>query len=122
MGGRRATGWLLLVMALIVSLAGCAIVDELLPPRPVMTREQAIAAAQLAEPTWADDTVIAAELGVWKDLTMQGAPVEGPQPDPVDAVWLVNLGWQIGPMNGQGVILVLDARDGHVIQRGRWIS
>ncbi len=110
-----------LLLAVVVVVAGCSFVDDLWP-RPVMTRDQAIAAARAAEPGWADEDVQAAQLGTWKELQEVGAPIEGPPPAPTDEVWLVNLGWQLGPMNGQGVLLILDARDGHVIQRAEWIS
>ncbi len=121
MGGRHAVAGLLLAM-IAISLAGCSIVDQLLPRRPVMSREQAIAAGKAAEPDFADEQVMAARLGTWKELAEPGAPIEGPQPDPADPVWTVNLGWLLGPLDGQGVILILDGRDGHVIQRRHWIS
>ncbi len=112
----------LLVVAIAIAVAGCSMVEELLPQPPVMSREQAIAAAKAAEPDWADEQVLDARLGTWAELREQSGPVEGPQPEPDDAMWIVNLGWQLGPLNGQGVLLVLDARSGRVIQRLEWIS
>jgi hypothetical protein len=34
----------------------------------------------------------------------------------------VSLGWQLGPLDGQGAYLVLDPGDGHVVQRSHWIT
>jgi len=110
------------LVAIAIALTGCAFVDGLLPPRPVISRDEAIAAAKRAEPDWADQQVLAAKLGTWADFAEPHGSIEGRRPDATDPVWVVNLGWQLGPLNGQGVTLVLDARDGHVIQRSHWIS
>lgn len=37
-------------------------------------------------------------------------------------VWVVNLGSVLGPLNGQGTIVLVDVADGHVIQAVDWIS
>lgn len=111
---------LLLVVA--IALGGCSLIDKVVPIRPVMSREQAIAAAKAAEPDWANEGVLGAKLGTWAQFSDSFGPIEGPPPDPDELVWMVNLGWQHGPLNGQGVMVILDARDGRVLSRGSWIS
>ena len=125
MHGRRTLPGLvarLLPALLALGLAGCALLEPLLPAPPVLTRDEAVAAARAAEPAWAAEDVMAAELGTWADLGEPAAPVEGAVPAGTDPVWRVTLGWRLGPLNGQGVMLLIDGTDGHVIQRMTWIS
>jgi len=88
-----------------------------------MDREQAIAIARVAAPSRATDDVLRADLGEWQALREEHAPgANGDPPAPTDLVWAIDLGWQQGPMMGQRTVVIIDARDGRVLQTVDWIS
>ena len=91
-------------------------------PSPLISRERATAIARAARPAYAKDQVFAAQLGTFADLGNAHAETASPTPAPTALVWLVNIGWQLGPLNGQGAIVLIDAQDGRVIQAFEWIS
>jgi len=69
--------------------------------------------------------MVAASLGSTSVISRPRRPArppEGPEPRADDAAWIVSLGWQLGPLDGQGAYLVLDPGDGHVVQRSHWIT
>jgi len=79
------------------------------PPRFVVpseagpiSRDAAIAIARTAAHGHENDAVLAADLLRYRDV--------------------VNLGWVLGPLDGQGTTVVVDAVDGHVVQAVDWIS
>jgi hypothetical protein len=91
-------------------------------PTP-LTRAQAIAVAVAAAPQWTAADVIEARSGTFAEVgsTYLGT-MASPRPAPGTLVWAVNLGRILGPLNGSGNIVILDALDGHVIAVTTWIS
>ncbi len=98
------------------------------PPDPTGTaatpidRAEAIAIARAARPDYAREEVLDVRLGAFAAIGDGFAPVAGPIPAPDAPVWRIDLGWLLGPLDGQGVFVVIDAADGHVIQVVDWIA
>jgi len=91
-------------------------------PTTPIDRERAIAIARAASPRFAKDQVFDAQLGTFGALGNASAQVLGSAPGPDALVWVVDIGWRLGPLDAQGAIVVIDARDGHVIQTYEWIA
>ncbi len=91
-------------------------------PRTPIDREQATAIASAARPDYAKERVLDVRLGAFAQLGVMGPAVKGPVPAPDDQVWLVSLGCILGPLDGQGVLVIIDATDGRVILAVDWIS
>ena len=91
-------------------------------PAVALTQVEAIALARMATTRFASDGVLEARLATWGELELYTPPDAPPTPAPETSVWIVNLGTVIGPLNGQGVIVVLDAFDGRVLNAAEWIS
>ncbi|MFN8630315.1 MAG: hypothetical protein U0838_08330 [Chloroflexota bacterium] len=85
-------------------------------------RGRAIEIARGARLAYATAPVIEAAVGTFDDLGNAGVETVGPEPGPDAVVWIVNLGKELGPRSAAGAIVVIDARDGHVIQAFDWIS
>jgi len=96
--------------------------DETPMPSSLITRERATAIARAARPAYAHDKVFAAQLGTFAELGDAYAQTAAPTPAPSALVWLVKIGWQDGPLDGQGALVLIDAVDGHVVQSSDWIS
>ncbi len=90
--------------------------------RPDIDASRAVAIARDAQPRYAAEQVLRAELGTFASLGDPHAAVTPPAPDPAAAVWRITLGWQLGPLTGQGVDVVVDASSGRVLQVVEWIS
>lgn len=91
-------------------------------PLTPIDRPHAIEIARQARPDYAKEQVLGVYLDRYGTLGNSYAAPQGPTPGPDDLVWLVNLGWVEGPLNGQGAFVLIDATDGHVIKTWNWIS
>lgn len=87
-----------------------------------LTRDEAVALARKATTRFANEDVLEARLGTWGVVDLPTPPDAPPTPAPETRVWIVNLGYRIRPLDGQGVIVVLDAVDGRVLNATDWIS
>jgi hypothetical protein len=130
--------WRLAMLGLFVLVAACAPSPSPTTSVPVspaeatiaasptlLTRDQAIglaraAAAQSSPSRGSGEEVLVAELRRYGDLDAYVAPGATPPASDEQLVWAVNLGTP-GPM-GQGVIVILDAIDGHVLHLTEWIA
>jgi hypothetical protein len=84
-------------------------------------RDQAISTARLAASDYEGD-VLAAKLGMFQTTGYPEWPLQEARPGPTDPVWTIDLGRQRASLDGRGTIVVIDARDGRVIQMSKWIS
>ena len=132
---RAPIAWILAVGLLASSLGACALPDTPTPSPPpdatfeatpsLLTRGEAIglaraAAARSSASRGSGEEVLAADLRRYGELDAYVAPGATPPASADQLVWAVNLGTP-GPM-GQGVTVILDAIDGHVIQLFEWIA
>ena len=123
----------LVAFALALLVSGCALVPWLggfpgsspgpfgTPGVPPIGRDEAVAIARQNATQFPDGDVLAAELGTWHELGYEGT-TESPPPAPDDLVWRINLGYDHGPLNAAGEILLIDASDGRVLEHTSWIS
>jgi hypothetical protein len=111
----------LLVVCAIV-LAGCDLLPDAL--RPMLSEAQAVDVARQAAPErYRDADVLDVRRLTYAEVANDVAPiVEGDPPAPEDCVYHVNLGSNPGPLMGDGVFVVVDCFDGHVIRVTEWIS
>ena len=92
-------------------------------PATGSTRDQAIALARKAAPSqFADEEVLDARVSTWGDLDRWTPPDAPPTPTPDTRIWIVNLGYDPGPLMGWGIIVALDYVDGRVLNATEWIS
>lgn len=124
----------LLAPLLVVLLAGCSTIGR--DPTPAttsvptataspatgLTRDEAIALARKATTRFANEGVLDAQVSTWGELDRWTPPDAPPTPAPGTRIWVVNLGYQSGPLMGQGVIVALDYFDGRVLNATEWIS
>ena len=121
-------------MLLVAAVAACSIPDRHPTPSPTvtpspsaspavgLTRDEAIALAREAAGRFANDDVLEARVGTWGALdpwTPRNAP---PTPTPDTRIWIINIGYNPGPLMGQGIVVVLDYFDGRVLNATEWIS
>ena len=70
-----------------------------------------------------DEDVLEAEIGTWASLRDDGdfgnVP---PVPAASDLVWRVTLGYDDGPLDAAGEVLILDATDGRLVWHSFWIA
>lgn len=93
------------------------------PERAGISRDEAISIARAAVPRRSSDGVLQAIVGTFADLGDPYAPsLVSPAPGPEKDVWLVNLGFIRGPLDGQGTDVIIDASDGRVLQMFDWVS
>ena len=126
----RALGAALLVAA----VAACSTPGRQPTPSPTvtpspsasaavgLTRDEAVALARKAAGRFANDDVLEARVGTWGELDRWTPPSAPPTPAPDTRIWIVNIGYNPGPLMGQGTIVVLDYFDGHVLNATEWIS
>ncbi len=89
---------------------------------PVITQIRAIEIAIAARPLDGGDQVLGARLETFGKAQDPSSPINGARPADRASVWTVTLGWRLGPLDGQGAIVIIDATDGHIIQAYDWIS
>jgi hypothetical protein len=126
-------GWALAAVVGIVLLAGaCApappsAVPTEIPsvapsptPRVGLTRAEAVAIARVAAQAPAEWDILQADAGwPWEVDVLESPGLATPG---LGFVWRVNVGFIDGPLDGEGVIVILDYFDGHVISKTNWIS
>ena len=93
-------------------------------PRIGLTQEQAISIARQVSGAPADWGILLVEAGWQSEITYPdpSPPISTPPAAGPGYVWWVNIGWHDGPLDGQGVTVILDYFDGHVITKYDWIS
>jgi hypothetical protein len=91
-------------------------------PTTPIDRERAIAIARAASPRFAKDQVFDTQLGTFAALGNAYGHILGTAPEPGALVWVVDIGWRLGPLDARGAIVVIDASDGHVVQTFEWIA
>jgi hypothetical protein len=88
-----------------------------------LTRDKAIALARtVADPLYADEEVLQAEMMPLGRLDLYVGPDATPRPGPDRLVWFISLGHISGPQMGTGVNVVIDVLDGTVIANYDWIT
>jgi hypothetical protein len=93
------------------------------PSSAGLTRDQAIALARsVADPNYAADEVLQAEVMPFGQLDLYAGPDTTPRPGPDRLVWFISLGHISGPQMGAGVNVVIDVLDGTVIANYGWIT
>jgi hypothetical protein len=91
-------------------------------PAAGLTRGEAVALARKATTRFAGEGVLEARVGTWGELDVYSPPDAPPTPAPETRVWIINLGYVAGPLDGQGVVVVLDEVDGRVLSAIEWMS
>ena len=93
-------------------------------PRIGLTQDQAIAIARQVSDAPPDWGILLVEAGWQSEITYPAPPTPMSTPPATGSgyVWWVNIGWDDGPLDGQGVTVILDYFDGHVISKYTWIS
>ena len=68
--------------------------------------------------------ILLVEAGWQSEITYPApsTPMSTPPATGSGYVWWVNIGFDDGPLDGQGVTVILDYFDGRVIQKYDWIS
>src|SRR3954462_12910967 len=124
----------LVVLALAIVVAGCAWVPWIgdLPrstPGPfgtpgvqMISRDEAIAIARKNADQMSAEGVLQAEIGTWASLRDDGKFGEVPPVPSSDLVWRVTLGYDHGPLDAAGEVLILDATDGRLVWHSFWIA
>jgi hypothetical protein len=93
------------------------------PGVQTITREQAIANARTNADQMSDEGVLEAELGTWASLRDDGDFGDVPPlPEASDLVWRITLGYNDGPLDAAGEVLILDATDGRLVWHSFWIA
>ena len=92
------------------------------PTPALLSKADAEAAARAASEQYADGSLLDARFARYAEFRNEKAPTKAPVPGRDGPIWLTNLGYDPGPLIGQGEFFIIDATDGHVVQHYGWVS